>query len=166
MNLKNIQEIANTFNSLDEVEKSLRNIQTKKTRLKKQKMMKDYETKMTELLQTEQILKEVKQFMKPVQKPVTNFCQEDVDILNFDETIKAIKSIQSKKCNTQYYLDRTEYDKACEIEKMLLDHKKLVKPIEDTVIAKTELSTLINELENLDGKLDKDYILEQLKKMM
>ena len=87
---------------------------------------------------------------------------EQIESLNYDETIKAIKSIQSKKCNTQF--DKNEYEKAREIELKLLQHKKEVKPVEETVVKKSQIDTLIEEIESLEN-VSKDYMIEMLKKM-
>ena len=163
--LKKVQEMSKNFKNEDEVKKELRNIQSKKSRLKKQKMRKDYDTQMTRLLKEEQLLKEVKEYFSPSRKPVTQFTKKDVEDLNHDETIKALKSIQSKKSNTRYLKDDTEYKEALKVEKLLLEHKKNVKPIEDTVIKKTDVDNLIGHLETLEETLDKDKVIEYLKNL-
>ena len=54
--------------------------------------------------------------------------QTDVDELDYDETIKAIRSIQSKKTLTKWLTtvenDNDEYRKACKIEKMLIERRE------------------------------------------
>lgn len=164
--LKNITAEAKNYQNIDEVQKALRNVQTQKSRLKKQKNRKDYEKLMTEILKTEQMLKEVKNYFEPPKTFVTNFTEIEIKNLNFDETMKAIKSIQSKKCNTQFDSDRTDYENACQIEQMLLEHKKSVKPVEETVVKKSELQDLINNLENLEDKVSKESLLEKLRQLL
>ena len=163
--LTNIVEESKKYNSLEDVEKELRSIQTKKCRFKKQKERKDYEKVMTEILRKEQVLKEVKNLFQRKRTTVTNFCQKDVDLLDYDETIKAIKSIQSKKCNTQYLTDKTEYNSAVEIEKMLLEHKKNVKPVPETAVEKSKVYDLIKSIENLKD-VDKDTMIRKLQELL
>lgn len=165
--LKNIENLAKKFNNnITEIQKELRNVQTKKCRLQKQKNRSDYEKLMTETLKYEQLLKETKTYLKPKKMFVTEMNQEHIKNLNFDETMKAIKSIQSKKCNSQYDDDKTEYEKACQIESWLLEHKETVKPIDETVVKKSTVQDFINELEKLDKKVDTKYVIEQLTKMI
>lgn len=161
----NIEQEAKKFKSVEEVEKALRSIQTKKCRFRKQKERKDYDNIMTEILRDEQVLKEVKSLFVGEKTTVTNFTQKDVDLLNYAETIKAIKSIQSKKCNSQYLLDKTEYNKAVEIERMLLEHKKVVKPVNDNAIEKSKVNELIKELEN-HKDLDKETLMKKLQELL
>jgi hypothetical protein len=161
--LKNVQELSKKFKNVKEVKKEIRNVQTKKCRLKKQKARKDYESKMKKLLEYEQALKEVKAYFEPRKKFVTEFEQEDIKNLNYEETLRAIKSIQSKKCNSQYDEDKTEYNKACEIEKMLLEHKETIKPVPEYCVRKSSINNLINHLENQEEKLDKEYVIQLLK---
>lgn len=161
-----IAEGAKKFNNdLEVVKNELKKIQSIKCRLIKQKELKGYENKMKEVLTKEQNLKEIRSYLEPKKVTVTTMTLEQVKDLNYDETIKAIKSIQSKKCNTQYIKDQVEYKQALEIEKMLLEHKETIRPINDLVVTKSSLNDLIENLENLDQNINKEYILEQLKKL-
>ena len=97
-NLKQIEKISEKFsNNPEEISKELKRVQSVKCRLKKQKGKSDYSTEMSEVLKYEQVLKEARQLLVPREKPVTMYEQSDVDQLDYDETIKAIRSIQSKK---------------------------------------------------------------------
>ena len=96
--LKNVQEVAEKFNTVDLLNVELKRIASIKCRFKTQKMRRDYEEKMTEILQYEQTLKEAKSYLQPIKKFVTNYSIDDVNELDYDETIKSMKSIQSKKC--------------------------------------------------------------------
>ena len=96
-NLKKVEEKANELKTVENVAKELKRIQSIKCRLKKQKGKLTYEAEMTEVIKQEQLLKEVRQLLDPKEKPVTMYEQADVDKLDYDETIKAIRSIQSKK---------------------------------------------------------------------
>lgn len=170
VNLKEVQKVFEQFSDVEEVKKKLKSVQSRKTRMKKQKSRSDYEVKMNEILKEEQILKEVRQMFEPKRKPVTQFTQEDVNNLDYDETVKAIKSIQSKKTNSQFLTDNIEtneeYQNALRIEEMLQEHRKNIKPVEETVVRKTEIETLIDNLENLEEKIDKNYIIEKLQELI
>jgi hypothetical protein len=168
--LKNIEQVAKNYANVEEVKKAIRSLQSRKSRLKKQKSRKDYEELMTEILQQEQLLKEVRDYFEPKTIPVPEMTQKDIELLNYDETIKAIKSIQSKKCLVQHATERIEdneeYKKACEIERMLLEHKKKVKPIEETVVRKSDINDLIEHLKNQDTKIETEYVISLLEDLL
>ena len=168
--LKKIEKVAKSYGSVEEVKKAIRSLQSRKSRLKKQKSRKDYNKKMTEILRQEQLLKEVRDYFEPKRKPVPEMTKADIELLNYDETMKAIKSIQSKKCNVQHATekieDNVEYQKACEIERMLLEHKKKIKPIEETVVRKSDINSLINHLENQEKKISTQYVISLLEELL
>ncbi len=168
--MKNIEKFAKNFRDVEEVKKAIRSIQSQKSRLKKQKSRSDYEEKMTEILKQEQILKEVRDYFEPKSIPVPKMTKKDIELLNYEETIKAIKSIQSKKCLTQHLTenieDNEEYKKACEIERMLLEHKQNIKPIEDTVVKKSDINKLINHLKQQDTKIKTSYVIKLLEDLI
>lgn len=168
--MKLIEKAAKSYGSVEEVKKAIRSLQSRKSRLKKQKGRADYEELMTEILQQEQLLKEVRDYFEPKRIPVPEMTWNDIQLLNYEETIKAIKSIQSKKCLVQHATERiednVEYQKACEIECMLLEHKKAIRPIEETVVRKSDINSLIDHLENLEGKISKKYIISLLKELL
>lgn len=169
-NLKEIEKIANKFeNNVDLVSKEIKRVQSIKCRLKKQKGKKSYEDEMKEVLSYEQVLKEARQLLDPKEKPVTMYTQEDVDQLDYDETVKAIRSIQSKKTLSKWLTDvegdNDEYRKACEIEKMLVERRNNIKPVDNEYIRKTDLQTIIDTIEE-SGKLSQEKIVELLKSLM
>lgn len=168
MKMTKIEEKAREFQTIEEINRELKRLSSAKCILKKHKYRTDYDKKMTEILQEEQIMKEVKQLLFPKKKFVTSFTQDDVDRLDYDETIKAIKSIQSKKFHSRWLTpnegDNDEYRNACKIEEMLLKHKETVKPVEETMVRKTDLQTIIETIEN-SGDLSKEAILELLNKL-
>ena len=150
------------------VKKELKRLQSVKCRLKKEKTSTDYQSKMEAVLDREQVLKEVRSLLDPKEVKVPDFTQEDVDRLDYDQTMKAIKSIQSKKClslqdPTEH--GKAELEKAERVERMLLEHKKTVKPVEDGVVRKTEVQAILTELQN-NKKLTKKSIEELLKKLV
>lgn len=164
---KAVSETAKKFeNDLLGLSKELKRIQSVKCRLAKQKGKTSYEKEMTEVLKYEQVLKEARQVLDPKEKPVTMYEQTDVDQLDYDETIKAIKSIQSKKTLTRWLTteegNNDEFRQACQIEKMLIDHKSEIQPVDEQYIRKTDVQTIIDTLES-SGKLSQDQILKLLK---
>ena len=169
-NLKEIEKIANKFdNDVEKVRKELKRIQSVKCRLKKQKGKSSYQSEMTEVIRYEQVLKEARQLLDPKEKPVTMYDQSDVDKLDYDETIKAIRSIQSKKTLTKWLTDiegaNDEYRKACKIEKMLIARRESIKPVDNEYIRKSDVQTIIDTIES-SGKLSQEKILELLKSLM
>lgn len=150
---------------METVIKEIKRVQSAKCRLKKFKGRSDYDLKMTAILQEEEVLKEVRQLLDPKEKPVTMYTEEDVKMLDFDETIKALKSIQSKKCLTKYDPDNQEgYKKACEIEAWLNEHKKSVKPVDTAYIRRTDLQTVIDTIKET-GDIKVETIIEMLENL-
>ena len=168
-NLKEIERVAMEYdNDVELVAKELKRLQSAKCRLKNFKGRSDYDVKMTEILKKEQVLKEVRSLLDPKEKPVTMYTEEDVKKLDFDETVKAIKSIQSKKCLTRWLTgedgNNDEYRNACKIESWLNDHKKEIKPVDDAYIRRSDLQTIIDTIES-SGSLSQEKILELLKSL-
>lgn len=165
-NLKEVEKVANELKTVENVNRELKRIASVKCRLKKQKGRADYSDKMTEILRQEQILKEAKNLIDPKEKPVTMYEQADVDQLDYDETIKAIRSIQSKKTLSRWLTttegDNDEFRNAEKIEKMLLERRKIIKPVDDANVRKTEIQTIIDTIES-SGDVSQKQILELLK---
>jgi len=168
--LKNIEAVAKNFKDAEEVKKAIRSLQSQKSRLKKQKSRKDYDERMTEILQQEQLLKEVRDYFEPKKIPVPAMTKEDIELLNYEETIRAIKSIQSKKClvqhATEHIEDNEEYQKACAIERMLLEHKRAIRPINELVVKKSDINNLIDHLQGLNKKVSTGYIISLLEELL
>ena len=167
--MKKVQELAEKFdNDVLAINKELKRIASVKSRLKKQKGRSDYEEKMTEALSYYQVLVEAKNLLEPKEKPVTMYEQSDVDRLDYDETVKAIRSIQSKKTLSRWLTEvegnNDEYRNACKIEAMLIEHRSKVKPVDDAYIRRSDLQTIIDTIES-SGKLTKDKIVELLKSL-
>ena len=169
-NLKEVEKVSVKFdNDVDKIGTELKRIQSVKCRLKKQKGKSSYEKEMTEVLRYEQVLKEARQLLDPKEKPVTMYDQSDVEQLDYDETIKAIRSIQSKKTLTRWLTtvegDNDEYRKACEIEKMLIERRNKIKPVDNEFVRKTDVQTIIDTLES-SGNLSQEKVVELLKKLV
>ena len=170
VNLKEIEQLAQKFdNDVEKIKKELKRIQSVKCRLKKQKGKNTYEQEMTKILRYEQALKEARSLLVPRKKYVTEFTSEDIKLLDYDETVKAIRSIQSKKTLTKWLTtepgNNEEYKKACKIEKMLLEHKEAIKPVDDDYIRKSDLMKIIEVIED-SGNLSQDKIIELLRSLL
>ncbi len=169
-NLKEIEKVANKFgNDVEKIASELKRVQSIKCRLKKQKGKKSYQSEMAEVLKYEQVLKEARQLLDPKEKPVTMYEQADVDQLDYDETIKAIRSIQSKKTLSKWLTeiagDNDEYRNAVKIEKMLIERRENIKPVDDEYVRKTDVQTIIDTIES-SGKLSQEKIVELLKSLL
>ena len=165
-NLKKVEEKAKELGTVEAVSKELKRVQSTKCRLKKQKGKSSYEQEMNEVLREEQLLKEARQLLDPKEKPTTQYTQEDVDSLDYDETIKAIRSIQSKKTLSRWLTtvegDNEEFKNAEKIEKMLIERREQIKPVDENNVRKTEIQTIIDTIES-SGKLSQAKIVELLK---
>lgn len=169
-NLKEIEKVAEKFNNdVFEVSKELKRIQSVKCRLKKQKGRSDYESEMQKVLSYEQVLKEAKNLLDPKEKAVTMYEQSDVDQLDYDEVVKALKSIQSKKTNTRWLTtedgNNDEYRNACRIEAMLKERREILNPVKPEQIRKTDVQTIVDTIES-SGNVSQERILEMLKELM
>lgn len=168
--LRTIEKLANDFNNdALEIARELKKVQSAKCRLKKQKRTSSFEREMKDLLTYEEALKEARQLLNPKAKPVTMYTQADVDKLDYDETVKALKSIQSKKTLSRWLTDvegdNDEFRKACEIEAMLKAKRDSSKPVEEAYIRKSDLQTVIDTIES-SGKLSQEKIVELLKDLI
>lgn len=168
--LKNVEMKAVELNhDIEMVKKELKRVASVKCRLLKQKGLPNYEEKLEAVLKEEQLLKEVRTYIVGSKKTVTTFEQADVDQLTYDETVKAVKSIQSKKALTRWLTDEEgnndEFRSACRIEEMLKQHLATVKPIEDNTIRKSDLQNVIDTIE-MTGSISTEKILEMLKALV
>ena len=168
-NLKKVEEKAKELGTVEAISKELKRVQSTKCRLKKQKGKGSYEQEMSEVLREEQLLKEARQLLDPKEKPTTQYTQEDVDSLDYDETIKAIRSIQSKKTLSRWLTtvegDNEEFKNAEKIEKMLIERREQIKPVDENNVRKTEVQAIIDTIES-SGKLSQEKIVELLKKLI
>lgn len=168
-NLKEIEKKASELKTTENVARELKRVQSLKCRLKKHKSKATYEAEMAEVLKQEQVLKEVRQLLDPKEKPVTKYEQDDVDQLDYDETIKAIRSIQSKKTLSRWLTDvegdNDEFRNAERIEKMLIERREAIKPVDENNVRKTDVQTIIDTIES-SGKLSQEKIVELLKSLV
>lgn len=168
-NLTKVEELAKKLETMEKVVKELKKVQSQKCRLKKQKGKSSYQEEMEEILRREQLLKEVRQLMNPREKPVTMYTEEDVKKLEYDEVVKAIRSIQSKKTLSRWLTveegNNPEYKKAVQIEEMLKKRRDEVRPVEKNQVRKKEVQKIIETIED-SGKLSQDKIVELLKTLV
>ena len=57
-----------------------------------------------------------------------------------------------------------EYKKAVEIERMLIERRNQIKPVDNAHVRKTDVQTIIDTIES-SGKLSQEKILELLKNL-
>ena len=170
INLKEIEKIVVKFdNDTERLAQELKRIQSIKCRLKKQKGKSSYQSEMADILKYEQVLKEARSLLEPKEKAVTKFDQTDVDKLDYDQTVKAIRSIQSKKTLSKWLTDveadNDEYRKAVEIEKMLVERRNQIKPVDNEYVRKSEIQMIIDTIES-SGKLSQEKIIELMQKLL
>lgn len=168
--LTQAKKILEKFPTEQDLKMELKRVQSIKCRLKKQKFRKDYEHEMTKTLTYEQSLKEAHDLIKPKKVTTTTMTIDDIKILTYNETIKAIKSIQSKKCLTKYNVENLdenlEYQEACKIEKMLLEHKEEIQDQEnDNKVSKNDVATILETIKS-NKELSQEQILEMLQKLI
>ena len=152
-------------NDMNEVKRELKRIASVKSRLKRQRGKSTYEVEMNEVLQYEELLKDVRNLLCGGQKSVPQYTIEDIQVLSYDETIRAIKSIQSKKSLTKWLTpiegDNDEYRNACRVEQMLRDHKDTLQPSGGSTVLKEKLQNILDNQETL-SKEDILQIISEL----
>ena len=152
------------MNQLEQIKKELKRIASVKCRLNKQKGKKTYEEDMRKVLEEEEKLKELRDTLIQPKKTVTNFTHEDIQQLSYEEVIRAIKSIQSKKSNTKWLTpiegDNDEFRNACKIESMLVERKSELQP------SVVNLKTSIVELLDISADMSKEELVEALRSMV
>lgn len=164
--LKSIEKLANSYNNdLTSINKRLKTLASQKSRLKNQKGLPNYEEKMREILDEYQALTEAKNLLEPKSKTCMDWTQDDINIMTYDEVMKGKNSIASKKSHTRWLTtiegDNDEFRKACQIENMLNERLKVVKPIEDTVVRKSDIIKIIDTIK-ASGDLSQERIVELL----
>jgi hypothetical protein len=151
---------------MEDVKKELKRLAAIKCRLKKQRGKASYDVEMRKVIEEEIAVKDLREQMTNKRKSVTNYDETDVAGLSYDETVKAIKSIQSKKSLTKWLTDiegdNDEYREACRIEQLLKQHRDILQPATKTI--KESLGILIEEIEA--NELDVSTILNRLKELV
>lgn len=154
-------------NDMNEVKRELKRVASIKSRLKRQQGKSTYEQEMSEVLQYEELLKDVRSHLcSGGSKSVPQYTEEDVQQLSYDETIRAIKSIQSKKSLSKWLTpiegDNDEYRNACRVEDLLRAHKETLQPSDTNSVSKNDIQSIID----MGGELTKDELIEMLKNLV
>ena len=135
---------------IDLVQKELKRIASVKCRLKKMPGRPSFHDEMTRVLQEEQLLKNVREYINGPRKNVSTLTQEEVDIMTIDDVMKALKAIQSKKTHTKWLTDEPgnndQYREACRIENMLKARRDALQPKNCNVIHKIDLQKMLDTL--------------------
>ena len=149
---------------LNEIKKELKRIASIKCRLNKQRGKKTYQEEMTKVLAQEEELKKLRDTLVQPKKTVTNFTYEDIQELSYDEVVRAIKSIQSKKSNTKWLTpiegDNDEFRNACRIEGMLNERRNELQPT--TVSLKTNIQQVLDNSE----ELSKEELIQAIRTLL
>jgi len=154
-------------NDMNEVKRELKRVASIKSRLKRQQSKSTFEQEMSEVLQYEGLLKEVRSHLSNgSSKSVPQYTEEDVQQLSYDETIRAIKSIQSKKSLSKWLTpiegDNDEYRNACRVEDLLRAHKETLQPSDTNSVSKNDIQSIID----MSEELSKDELIEMLKNLV
>lgn len=153
------------MNQIEQIKKELKRLASIKCRLKKQVGKASYADDMQKVVDQENKLKELKASLETDKKKVvTQYTLEDVQQLSYDEVLRAIKSIQSKKSNTRWLTpiegDNEEYRTACRIEQMLKDRRAELVPTE--VSLKLDIQNILNQSTNMS----KDELVEAIQALL
>lgn len=154
-------------NDMNEVKRELKRVASIKSRLKRQQGKSTFEQEMNEVLQYEELLKEVRTHLNSGSgKSVPQYTEEDIQVLSYDETIRAIKSIQSKKSLSKWLTsvegDNDEYRNACRVEDLLRKHKETLQPSGVDSVRKSDIQSIVD----MSGELSKDEIVEMLRSLL
>ena len=155
-------------NDMNEVKRELKRVASVKSRLKRQQGKSTYEKEMSEVLQYEELLKEVRSHLNngSSSKSVPQYTEEDIQVLSYDETVRAIKSIQSKKSLSKWLTpiegDNDEYRNACRVEELLRAHKETLQPSGVNSVSKNDIQSIVD----MSGELSKDELVEMLKGLL
>lgn len=152
-------------NSIENVNRELRKIATIKCRVKKSPGRSDFQENLTNILQKEELLKNVKSYLSGPRKTVFNLTQEEIDVMDIEEVIRAIKSIQSKKTHTKWQTtnpgDNDEYREACRVENMLKARRAQLEPKVTGVMSRVKLLAYLEVLRICDD-LTVDECIEKI----
>jgi len=135
---------------IDVVYRELKRVASIKCRLKKMPGKPSFNDEMARVLQEEQLLKNVRDYLNGPRKNVNMLTQEDIDIMTIDDVMKALKAIQSKKTHTKWLTttpgDNDQYREACRIEDMLKARRDALQPKNCNIIHKSDLQRLLDTL--------------------
>ena len=148
--------------SIDELNKELKKLSSRKSNLKKRKGVINYDEVLKEILSDEDKVKEIKYSLMNKGKSYFEFNFEDIEKLNIDELVRFRKGVSSKKCldgNDVEIFERCE--ELLEYSKKVLDEKRNKE--EKELISKNELKKLIENYEMV-GNIE--LLIESMKKLV
>lgn len=168
--MERLNEMVKKYNNdLEGLNRELKRLQSVKCRLQKQRGKATYEEEMAKALAQINDIQTVKRLLTCKEKSVPQYEQEDIDKLDYDQTQKAIKSIQSKKYLTRWLTteegDNDEFRNACRIEQMLQKHKQECQPVDAAYVRKSQIEAMIEAIEDV-GEVSTEKILEMLKELL
>lgn len=142
------------------VKRELKRIASAKCRLKQNPRKATFNDEMTKTLQEEYLLKAVKDLINGPRKNVNTLTQDEVDKMNPEEVIKAIRAIQSKKYHTRWLNDEEgnndDYREACRIEEMLKRRRESLSHSSNAT--KYSVQKLLDVLKTCDDLSTEDCI--------
>lgn len=149
---------------IEEVKRELKRVASIKCRLKKMVGKVGTEEKLIEVEKYESELKSKRDNLLDRKKYVTEYEQEDIDALDYEEVCKAINSIKSKKSLSKWLSpvegDNDEYRNAVRIEEMLYRRKEALGGGRKNI--KNDLKDLIEN----SGDISKEDLIEKLKDLL
>lgn len=160
--------------SIVEVQRELKRIASIKCRINKMPGRSDYQVQLTAILQEEQLVKNVRDYLKGPAKNVNTLTEAQIAVMSYDEVMAALNCIWSKKVHTRWAED-CERDKnglfipgtgkafkeACRIEELLKERRAELKPAVKGLVSKTKLLAFIDNL-RICGDLDVDTCLNRI----
>lgn len=165
-------------NDLTDVQRELKRVASIKCRLKKMPGRKSYQEEMTAILQEEQLIKNVRDYLSTPKRTINTITQDDIDAMTYDEVSKAIRAVQSKKTHTKWAEDCEKdesglyvpgsgksYKDACELERKLMARRDCVKPTDEGTIRKNDLRSLLDELKTCSD-LDVETCISRIEEEM
>lgn len=161
-----LQKAEELGNSVEAVTREIKRVASVKCRLNKMPGRSDYALKMANVTEEEELLKAVRDLLKGEPNNTSTLTEERIASMEYDEVIRAIRSIQSKKTHTKYADDclRDEeglfipgsgesYKEACRIEDMLKARREELKPS----VSRFSRAALLEYMETLDCDYTKDF---------
>lgn len=156
---KEIKALSEKYNNdLYLISKEIKRLASIKCRLKSMIGKPETASKLEEVEKEEKLIKTVRDYLKNTPKTVSELTEEDIKALNYEDTVKAIRSIQSKKTHTKWITSckqdsngliipgtSPEYIEACKIETILKNHKKELEPSYNKVTEK-ELQEMLENI--------------------
>ena len=148
---------------LADIYSRLRSISSAKTRLRKNSRLPSNVVKLSELLIEEDTLKQERRNIQEPKKSFTTLTSEEIQLLDYEETRRAIESIRSKKSNTRHMEDQSEFNSATNIETLLVNHRNSLAPVGNEAV---KLSTLRELLEQASESSDPEYLTKKLQELL